>query len=86
MVESTRPSAPRRRIESVFARACRKHNVRPRASRTPSAARLLWRLGDENLGKIDSACERVAREAAALGYLELGLATVAARWQRGGAA
>lgn len=82
MVESTCPSAKRRRIESVFARVCRKHYVRPLASRTPGAACLLWRLGDENLGKIDSACERVVREAAALGYHELGLATVVARWGR----
>lgn len=74
------PDKVRNRILLAFARQCRKHlGTHPRSGH-PCAAEVLWQLAGGRLGDVLSACERVARDAAAQGFRELDLAVVANDW------
>lgn len=82
MSEASRcPRAARERIQSTFSSSCRRHHLAALQDH-PRAVDLVWRQAGGHLGKIKSGCERVVRQAAALGLSELALGTVANRWGR----
>lgn len=80
MSESSRcPRTARARVQSAFTKTCREHGLKATQGH-PRAVDRVWLLAGGHLGKIKSGCERVARQAAALGLSDVSLAAVANRW------
>lgn len=82
MAQSACPTpAVARRIASTFSESRQKRLGKAPTSAHPRDVDRIWRLAGGNPGTARLGIERVVREAASLGVLNLGLCTVVYRWE-----